>query len=168
MSELFRRGFASRARLRYKFPKTLLDLDYQRFVTNGSGLFAGTETDLATLNVDRPLTRVWSAFANIGYSHNSRVQPLTRQQVAQCTRPPSSNSQNACPANNATAYSYGFIGGGLQRAFGRNFHAYISYQFNELSFDDSFCLAGTPCNRVSNRQVVTIGLDWTPRPIRIV
>jgi hypothetical protein len=28
-------------------------------------------------------------------------------------------------------------------------------------------VSGAPCGRISNRQVVTLGLDWTPRPIRI-
>ena len=160
-------GVAGRVRLRYKFSRSSLDVGYQRFTSSGSGLFAGTETDLATMNVVRPLSRVWSAFADIGYSHNSRVQPLTAAQLAHCPRVSGSSSQNACPANDASAYGYGFFGGGLHRAFGRNFHAYISYQFNELSFDNSFCIGTAPCSRISNRHVGTIGLDWTPRPMRL-
>ena len=65
------------------------------------------------------------------------------------------------------AIRYGFAGGGLHRAFGRDFHGFVSYQFNELAFDQSYCLANTACSRISNRQLVTFGLDWTPRPIRI-
>ena len=84
--------------------------------------------------------------------------------MTQCGNP--QTTQAACPANDASSYNYAFIGGGLQRAFGRNFHAYFSYQFNELAFDQSYCGTGA-CNRISNRNVVTFGLDWTPRPIRI-
>jgi len=158
-------GVAAQARLRYKFPKTSLDLWYQRFETSGAGLFTGTQSDIVRLTAFRPLSRVWTAFADIGYSHNSRVQPLTEQQLTECSTPPPGNA-TACPANDATSYSYGFIGAGVHRAFGRSFHGYASYQFNELSFDQSFCGNG-PCNRISNRNVVTFGLDWTPRPIRI-
>jgi len=162
-------GVAAQARLRYKFPRTSLDLTYEHFLTSGSGLFAGSESDIIRLTAERPLSRVWTAFGDIGYSHNSRVQPLTPQQLGACGAAVqgSQGSQIPCPANDATTYNYGFIGGGLHRSFGRNFHAFGSYQFNELAFGESFCIPSVPCNRISNRQVVTFGLDWTPRPIRI-
>jgi hypothetical protein len=161
-------GVAAQARLRYKFPKTTVALIYQRFESSGSGLFAGAQSDIARLNAERPLTRVWSGFTDIGYSRNSRIQPLTALQLSQCASAINSGGPPpTCPANDATVYSYGFVGAGLHRAFGRNFHAFASYQFNELWFDQSFCVGNTPCNRISNRQVVTFGLDWIPRPIRI-
>jgi len=157
-------GVAAQARLRYQFPKTSLDLEFQRFETSGSGLFAGAQSNIVRLSASRPLSRVWGAFVDIGYSSNGLVQPLSEQQLMECYNP--QTSQAACPANDATSYSYGFVGGGLHRALGRDFHVYISYQFNELAFDQSFCTS-SPCNRISNRSVATFGLDWTPRPIRI-
>jgi hypothetical protein len=141
-------GVAGRARLRYKFPKTMLDLIYERYETSGSGLFAGAQTNLARLSAQRPLSRVWSVFADLGVSRNSRLQP----------------SSSGVQAN---TYTYGFIGGGFHRAFGRNFHAFASYQFNEISFDAAVCGLDSTCGRISHRHVATIGLDWTPRPIRI-
>ena len=160
-------GVAAQARLRYKFPRSSLDLSYRRMVTGGSGLFAGAQSDIARLAVDRPLSRVWNAFVDIGYSHNSRVQPLTAEQVLQCTTLISQGQTGTCPSNDATTYSYGFVGGGLHRSFGHNFHGFFSYQFNELSFDRSFCVGSNACNRISSRQAITVGLDWTPRPIRL-
>ena len=159
----FRIGVAGQARLRYKFPRTSLDLSYQRFLSSGSGFFAGAQSDLVRLNADRPLSRVWSAFTDIGYTRNSRQQPLTPQQLATC----GGTGQPACPGVDANTYSYGFVGGGLHRAIGHNFHAYVSYQFNELAFDHSYCGGSALCSRIGNRQVATFGLDWTPRPIRI-
>jgi hypothetical protein len=161
-----RLGVAAQARLRYQLSRTALDLTYRRFTTSGSGLFAGAQSDIVHLTATRPLTRVWSVFTDIGYSHNSRVQPLSEQQVTQCSlqSPP---FLDICPANNANSYSYGYVGGGLHRAFGRNLHGYVSYQFNELSFDHQYCVTGTVCSRISNRSVATFGLDWTPRPIRL-
>jgi len=159
-------GVAGQARLRYRFPRTSLDLSYLRFVTNGSGLFAGAQTDIARLSVERPLNRVWDGFADMGYSRNGRVQPLTPQQMSECGSS-SQSSTAACPVNDATVYSYGFAGVGVHRAFGHSFHGFASYQFNELSFNNSFCVSGTPCNRIGNRSVISVGLDWTPRPIRI-
>lgn len=152
-------GVAAQARLRYKFTRTSMDLNYQRFETNGSGFFLGSQSDIARLSADRPLTRVWNGFVDIGYARNSRLQTLSTIQQSTCG--------SLCPGVDANTYSYGFAGAGLHRAFGRDFHAFFTYQFNELSFDQSYCGGLPVCNRISNRQLVTFGLDWTPRPIRI-
>jgi hypothetical protein len=143
-------GVAAQGRLRYRFPKTGLDLKYERFETSGSGFFAGAQSDIASFNVTRPLSRVWTGLADIGYSKNSRLQSGTGSEGV-----------------NASTYEYGFAGAALQRAFGRNWHGFVGYQFNELEFDRSYCGANAVCNRIGNRHVGTIGLDWTPRPIRI-
>jgi hypothetical protein len=142
-------GVAGRMRLRYQFPRTSVDLSYERFETSGSGFFAGSQTDLAVLSATHELNRVWNVFSDIGYSRNSRTQPVFLAGV------------------DATTYSYGFVGVGAHRAFGRNFHGFVSYQFNQLSFDNSYCAGLPQCNRIGNRSVGTIGLDWTPRPIRL-
>ena len=72
-----------------------------------------------------------------------------------------------CAGVTANVYQYGFAGLGVHRMFGRNFHAFASYQFNEVAFDSSFCGSSGACSRISQRHVGTIGLDWTPRPIRL-
>lgn len=142
-------GVAGRMRLRYQLARTSLDLTYERVETAGSGLFAGALTDVGTFRAERRLSREWNAFLDVGYARNSRAQA-------------------ASGGINANTYNYGFAGAGLHRSLGRNFHAFMSYQFNQLLFDRSFCgTAGTPCSRISNRHEGTIGLDWTPRPIRI-
>jgi hypothetical protein len=157
-------GVAAQGRLRYKFPKTSLDLEFQRFETSGSGLFAGAQSNILSITASRPLSRTLNGFVDVGYSTNSMVQPLSVAQLVACGNP--QTAQTACPANDANSYNYAFFGGGLQRAFGRNFHGYVSYQFNQLTFDHSFCGTGA-CNRISSQNVATFGLDWTPRPIRI-
>jgi hypothetical protein len=141
-------GVAGRMRLRYQFPKTSLNLTYERFETSGSGLFAGAETDVGQLRAERPLSRVWSSFADLGYTRNSRAQP-------------------SAEGVSANIYSLAFAGVGLHRAIGRNFHAFVSYQIDELWFDKSLCGTANSCNRISDRSIGTVGLDWTPRPIRI-
>ena len=162
-------GVAGQVRLRYKFPRTSVDLKYERFLTSGSGLFAGSQSDIVSLSANRPLSRVWTGTADIGYSRNSRLQSLSPTQQATCVEPnqPNPGKLPFCPGVDANTYSYGFAGVALQRAFGHDFHGFVSYQFNELSFDHSYC-AGLPvCSRIGNRHVVSFGLDWTPRPIRI-
>jgi hypothetical protein len=159
-------GVAAQARLRYRFSRSSLDLRYERFITSGGGLFAGAQTDMVRFGVEHPLSRVWNLSVDLGFTHNNRLQPLTQQQVIACLSG-SQGSQNACPAGNATTNITGFAGAALHRHFGREFHGFLSYQFSDLAFDQSFCLTGTACDRISNRHVVTFGLDWTPRPIRI-
>jgi len=165
----FRIGGAGQFRLRYAFPKTRVDLWYQRYLTGGSGLFAGAQTDMASIHADRPLTRVWSVFADIGYSRNSRLQELNGIPGVTCVLPGESNATLLPPCNGVpgTTYQYGFLGGGVHRPFGHNWHAFATYQFNELYFDSSYCATTSTCNRIGNRNVITVGLDWTPRPIRI-
>jgi hypothetical protein len=159
-------GVAAQARLRYRLSRSTLDLRYERFETSGGGLFAGAQTDLVHLAMEHPLSRVWSLSLDVGFSHNNRLQPLTPDQIIAC-QSANQTSLTACPANDARSYNDGFAGAALHRYFGRTLHGFASYQFSELSFDSSFCTAGTACSRISNRQIVTIGLDWTPRPIRI-
>jgi hypothetical protein len=145
-----RLGVAGQARLRYRFPKTSLELSYRRMITNGSGFFAGAQSDIARLQVSRPLSRTWSGFADLGWARNSRINPEIGGGI------------------DANTYTYGFAGLGVHRMLGRHFHAFASYQFNELSFDQSICAnTTTSCSRTSQRNVGTIGLDWTPRPIRV-
>jgi hypothetical protein len=143
-------GAAGRVSLRYKFPKTAMSLSFQRYDTNGSGIFAGSLNDTAHLDIRRPLTRVWDVFSDFGYSKNERLQ------VAGATVA-------------ANTFTYGYGGVGLHRQFGRSLRGFVSYQFNELSFDTSCPVPGTtaPCSHLSQRQVGSIGVDWTPRPIRL-
>ena len=149
---------AGRASLRYRFPKSSLDASYDHFTTAGSGFFAGAQTDLARVGLTRPLTRVWDGFADIGYSRNSRILPST------CGL---GQTGAGCSGVSANTYEYGFVGVGVRRNFGRSFKAFASYQFNELSFDNSICQTSSPCSRISQRHVGAIGLDWTPRPMRL-
>jgi len=145
-------GAAGRISLRYKFPRTSLSLTLQRYDTDGSGIFAGSESDIARLDARRPLTRVWDIFGDLGYSKNERLQ-LSGSEV------------------NGNSFSYGFVGVGAHRQFGRSLRGFVSYQFNELGFDTTCPVptaSGTgPCSHISQRQVGSIGLDWTPRPIRL-
>jgi hypothetical protein len=151
---------AGRADLRYAFPKTSLDVSYGHYITGGSGFFPGANSDIARLTASRPLTRTWNGFTDIGYSRNSRVLPTL------C--PATQELFGECPGVAGNVYKSIFAGAGMRRYFGRTVSMYGSYQFNYLTIDSSYCseVVG-PCNRDSQRHVVTVGVDWTPRPIRL-
>jgi hypothetical protein len=145
-------GVAGSISLRYRFPRTTVAVGYQRFDTSGSGVFAGSRSDIVRLNLQRPLSRIWDAFGDVGYSENSQLQ-LAGSTVA------------------ATKFSYTYVGGGLHRQFGPSLRGFVSYQFNYLTFNTcpapGASLGGAVCSSDSQRHVASIGLDWTPRPIRL-
>jgi hypothetical protein len=146
-------GVAGSIALRYKFPRTAVSLSLQRYDTDGAGIFAGSLSTIGHVDVQRPLNRVWDLFSDVGYAKNSRLQ-------------------FAGSGANANSFSYGYAGVGVHRQFGRSLRGFISYQFNVFGFDTSCPVPGTPtstvgCSNISQRQVGSIGLDWTPRPIRL-
>ena len=158
-------GVAGRFSLRYRFPKTTVSLTFQRYETSGSGIYAGSQSNIAHLDLRRPLSRVWEVFSNAGYSKNDRLQ-LAGSTV------------------NASSFTSGFGGVGLHRQINRSLRAFVSYQFNELGFNTDLCPTGSalsagvceapggvvsskPTTNLSQRQVGSIGVDWSPRPIRL-
>jgi hypothetical protein len=145
-------GAAGRISLRYRFPKTSFTLSYQRYDTSGSGIFAGSESNVVQADVQRPLSRVWNLFSDFGYSKNDELQL-------------------AGSAVDATSYTEVFAGVGLHRQFGRNLRGFVSYQFNDVYFNTPcpvpLSTSTTGCSNSSHRQVGSIGVDWSPRPIRL-
>jgi len=137
-----------RVRLRYRFPRTTVGLSYSRHNTAGSGFFLGAATDIAELSMGRPINRVWSMTADVGYTRSSRIQP-------------------AIATVSAKHFDYVFAGGAVHRPLGRQFRLFISYQFNDVRFDNSCTTLSGPCGGTSQRHIATVGLDWHPRPIRL-
>jgi hypothetical protein len=141
---------SGRALLKYRFSeRTSMSLDYNHFTSSGSGFFAGAETDLVRLNATRQMGRLWTLTADLGYTHNRRLQP---------------SSAGA----DAVSYNSGYGGLRISRILRRTLSAYAFYRYNDLVFSNSVCIAGTSnCGHSSNRNIVGLGLDWHPQPIRI-
>jgi hypothetical protein len=139
---------SGRATLRYRLARSSLLLSYYHFTTSGSGFFAGAKTDTVRAGLNHPFGRVWEATFDAGYSHSNRLAPtLLGVGIA------------------ARSYGHFYLGGVAHRQLGRDFSLLLSYQFNDLGFDNSFCAAGGSCR--SQRHVAMVGLDWRPRPIRL-
>jgi hypothetical protein len=144
-------NLSGRALLRYRFPRTNVGLYYDHYNTSGAGIFAGAKSDVARLSATRPFSRLWMSSVDVGYTHNSRLA------IALVSPIPSP----------ATSYGYIYAGGSVRRQIGREFSAFLSYQFDYVGFDASFCMNGVPCSRTSQRHVAIIGVDWHPHPIRL-
>jgi hypothetical protein len=125
---------------------------YQRFVTPGSGFYAGSNTDAARVSVNHFFGRHWNAVADGGYSHNSSLQ------------------KNILTAGlNSKSYQYWYAGGSLRRQIGQHFGAFMSYQFNNFGSSSCTSLSGATalCGQTVQQHVGSIGIDWHPRPIRL-
>jgi hypothetical protein len=144
-----RLSMSARARLIYKFPRTSLAASYEKYTSSGSGFFAGADTQVARVSVNRPLGRTWEFFGDVGYSYHKRLQNLLALGTA------------------GTHYSDGFAGVAFRKQIGRNYGVFAAARFNDLAFDNSFCTNGGSCSRISQRYIGTVGVDWHPRPIRI-
>jgi hypothetical protein len=140
---------SARAALRYRFPRTSLGIYYDRYDSSGSGYFVGAVSDVVRFSVSRPLTRMWTGTADIGYARNSALQ---------------AGLAGPLPAS-TDSFQYVYAGAAVRRPLGRQFAVFFSYQFNNLQFNGSTCTAGGSCE--SQRHVVAAGLDWNPRPIRL-
>jgi len=142
-----RLSVAGRFTLRYRFRETSTSLAFERFDTSGSGFFAGAISNIARAEANRRLGRRYTGQANLGFAHNQRLQ--------------SSGSAVA-----STSYNYMFAGFALRRRFGYNWGAFLGYQWNDQIFN-TCPVPGTNCNRISVRHVLTLGVDWHFRPIRL-
>ncbi len=139
---------AGQATLRYRFQRTSGVLSFERYDNSGSGFFAGAESNVARLELARKLGRRYTANAAVGFAHNKRLQ-------------------SSLLGVASTSYNYGFAGLALRREFGYNWGTYLSYQWNDQIFDTCPIVGQQFCDRISVRHVLTFGVDWHFRPIRI-
>jgi len=123
-----------------------LSYSYDHQVTSGSGLFAGASSDIAQFSFSRPISRVWAADFEAGFVRLSTVG-------------------NASGGILGNSYSYGFLGAGVQRRFGKSFSFYASYQFNDENFDNSSCGVTFNCTGLVQRHVAVAGISWRSRPV---
>src|SRR5437868_3809606 len=137
---------SARASFRYRFPKTSMSINYTRLDSAGSGFFAGAERDVVRLTMNRPFGRRWEGSADIGFSHNRRLQ-----------------IQNV--GVNAKSYNDLYAGARVNRILTRTINGFLFYQFNDLNFSSSVCGPGGVCNHLSTRNVIGLGLSWQPHPI---
>jgi hypothetical protein len=126
-------------------------LSYLRYVSSGSGFFGGAKTDTARLSVNHTLGRHWNLSLDSGYAHNSALLGATSP-----------------AAGSATSYNDWYFGGAAHRKLGRHFAVFGSYQYNAFAFSSGGCsITGTNCGASYGRNILMIGLNWIPQPIRL-
>jgi hypothetical protein len=139
---------SARVQLRYKLGHASIVATYEKFVSAGSGFFAGVDTQAARLGYKRPLGRTWDFYGDLGYSNNKKLQNVDFGAVS------------------ASSYNEGSAGAVFRKHLGRSYDFFAAYRFSELAFNVSTCIAGG-CGRISQRHFGAIGMEWHPRPTRI-
>ena len=126
--------------------RTFINLGFLRYVSTGSGFFAGANTDAVRLSASHTFGRKWGSFIDGGYSYNSRVQNLVNSSVTTAPR-----------------YQYWYFGAAVHRTLGRNFDAFANYQFSSSGLGS--CTSSSLCG--SHEHIGSLGLNWHANPIRL-
>jgi hypothetical protein len=126
--------------------RTFINLGFMRYVSTGSGFFAGANTDAVRLSASHSFARKWGSLIDGGYSYNSRVQNLVTSSVTSAPR-----------------YEYWYVGAAVHRQLGHHFDAFASYQLSTSGIGS--CTAGSVCG--SHEHIGNLGLNWHPDPIRL-
>ena len=129
--------------------RTNVQLAYRRYVTPGSGFYAGANTNSVRLSLGYRLGRRWMTMSDAGYSHNSNLQ----------------RSSTSTSGVTSHSYQFWYAGTSLQRQLGQHFSAFVSYQFNDLGFGS--CPSGGTCGVNTLRHTGMVGFNWHPKPIRL-
>ena len=137
--------------LRYRVSAlTSAALSYLRYVSSGSGFFGGAKTDTGRFDVNHAFGRHWNVLVDTGYSHNTALLGAT-----------------SVAAGSATSYSFWYFGAAAHRQLGRHFGAYGSYQYNAFAFGSGGCIGTGGCGGSYGRNMLMVGLNWKPQPIRL-
>lgn len=133
--------------------RTNAQLMYQRYVTPGSGFFAGANTNAVRVSIGHLFGRHWTTTSDVGYSHNSNLQKATSTSNSGIT---------------SRSYQFWYAGTSLQRQLGQHFSVFASYQFNDLGVGACTGTGSSKvCGGTATRHTGQIGLNWHPKPIRL-
>ena len=130
--------------------RTNAQVMYQRYVTPGSGFYAGANTDAARISLGHRLGRHWTTNTDVGYSHNSNLQ----------------KSNATSPGIHSHSYQFWYAGTSLQRELGQQFSFFLSYQFNDLGLGQC-TTGGSVCSATATRHTGMIGINWHPKAFRL-
>jgi hypothetical protein len=148
-------SLSGRAQLRYKVGRGSLVAGWEKFTSAGSGFFAGSDTQAARLAYNRPLARTWVFYADLAYSHDTRLQCVALGVDASCAA-----------SGSASSYNEGSAGAVLRKHLGRSYDFFAGYSFSDVGFNALVTLGGQT-GRTSHRQLGGVGVEWHPTPTRI-
>lgn len=129
----------------YQFlSNSTVNVGYARGTTGGSGVLSGAMTDTARVFVDSSISPRWSTSVGLSYARNNSLQHQTQQR----------------------AINSGSLDLETRRSLSPSQSIFMRYNLLRQNSGQSFCIAGD-CNSNLWRNVISIGIEWNLRPIRI-
>lgn len=133
------------ANLSYAFDRGGLSASYNHGIFGGSGVLTGSTGDFLNVGGTHKLGRIWTGQLNMGFSHNAPI-----------TNIPNTISQS---------YNTWTVGGGINRALGRNATFAIAYNATITDYGLAGC-TGTACGSSGQTfHYVTVNFQWHTRPL---
>ncbi|MGA9355694.1 MAG: hypothetical protein WBV46_18545 [Terriglobales bacterium] len=137
-----------RAVLRYHFTHTYVTASYEKFLSQGSGFFAGANTQVAEATFRRPFGRTYEFLMEGGYSRNVRLQASSSGAAA------------------ASVYNEGFGGVVLRKHLSRTWDAIGAVRSSIVAFNDTVTIQGST-GKTNIHEIGMIAIEWHPRATRI-
>jgi len=129
----------------YQYRRFQTGLNYDHYVTGGSGELRGAETDLVSVNISHALNENWQGTISGGFSRNQSLQQTTGN------------------ANTISVQSW-FANAGASRNFVRYGSLFVSVGVSGQSNLAAICTQPA-CKVNSPGATVSIGYNWGLRPI---
>jgi hypothetical protein len=140
-------SWAGQGSLGYHGQRGSVTLLYLHYLTPGSGVYQGAQTSVASVSVDRELSRTWSGDATVGWTNNSAI---------------STYSINPAYAGVGSVNGE-YASLRLSHNLGRSIRAFAVYNL-EREESGAPLVAGST-NRLLVRQIFGVGLEWHARPL---
>ena len=140
-------NFSGQANLKYNLQRFGFSLGYLHYVTPGSGVFEGANTDDVTVGATVQLTRTWDLALSAAESRNT---PLAASSI-----------NPAFPHPGVVNYQYGTVR--ITHIMGRHLRAFMVYDLQHQASGVSFVPGSTSTGLI--RHVFGIGFEMHPRPL---
>ncbi|HKS72410.1 MAG TPA: hypothetical protein VJQ82_04385 [Terriglobales bacterium] len=131
--------------LNYEYQRMSLGLTYWHGVGAGSGVLAGSSTDMVSGALTRQMSRLFTSGLSAGFSRNSALPALSGPIPAQ-------------------SFDYWFAGANLEHPISETLAFTFAYQMQYQTTSSSFCIANS-CGTSFIRHLITVGLSWHQRPL---
>jgi hypothetical protein len=136
--------WALNSSLQYQLHRALISATYNHGLSGGSGLLAGSESDIVTGSVGGQVSRTLNLTWNAGYSRNKGVTVGTT-------------------ATEQT-YNYWFTGVTVTRPVGRSLDFFVNYQLQYQTNSSNSCV-GSGCSANVIRNQIAFGMNLHKQPI---
>lgn len=138
-------SWAAQSGLTYGLREGSVGITYGHYVTGGSGVFAGANTDTLTASFSRHLSRKVAGSVSAAYARNSS---LALSGVV----------------TGHSVFDTEYVAASLTRPLRRELEMYLNYNLQHQSSTGLSC-GFLLCGESVTRHVVGLGLDWHARPL---